>query len=322
MHDPHAAVRLVAHACPQVPFWPQLPQRSPHEGMIAQVLGPLDDVLLPLDDGMRFAVRAGGGDEVLQRLHTGPVALDAAHAAGFFAFEAALEQGAFPDAACLKGQVVGPLTLAAMLYSEAPTSAPADGRSFLEQRAMLEGVGRYITRVALWQIARLSRWNRPLLFFLDDPFVALVPAGEQRSFALEVVRQAVAAIRAAGVLVGLHCCATTDIAATMTPTQADILSFDAYHALEAFFADAAGRAFVQQGGVVAAGLVPTWDDVRGVDAAALAGRWQAVAGAVVPDREQLARQTMVTASCGLGLKSEQATGDSFALARRVAALLR
>lgn len=322
MHDPVAAVRLVAHYCPQLPFWPQLPQRSAHEGMIAQVLGPLDDLVFPLEDGIRYAVRAGCGDQVARRLQAGTVVLDAAHAAGFFAFEAALEQGMFADAACLKAQIVGPLTLAAMLLGAAPT--PAEGVPLLEQDDMLEGVGHYITRMALWQIARLSRWKRPLLFFLDDPFVALVPlqAGDQPSGPLRVVQRTVAALRAAGVLVGLHCCATTAIAAAMSRTGADVLSFDAYNALEDFFADAEGRAFVQQGGVVAAGLVPTWDDVRGLAAATLAARWQAAAGAVVGDRAALARQTIVTAACGLGLKREAAARDSFALAQEVAELLR
>jgi 5-methyltetrahydropteroyltriglutamate--homocysteine methyltransferase len=37
-YDPHAAVRFVAQTCPQVPFWPELPQRSPEARSVEQTM--------------------------------------------------------------------------------------------------------------------------------------------------------------------------------------------------------------------------------------------------------------------------------------------
>jgi hypothetical protein len=45
--DPTAAVQLVAELCPEIPFWPQLPQRSRGELMVEQALTPFTDLLRP-----------------------------------------------------------------------------------------------------------------------------------------------------------------------------------------------------------------------------------------------------------------------------------
>jgi hypothetical protein len=329
--DPHAAVRFVAQACPHVPFWPQLPQRSAAEGMIAQPLGAVADLLRRRNEGYGLEVVPGRLDDVRTRFVQGDAVLDEQHAAGWFAFEHALDAGMFAQAVVLKGQVTGPLTLASQLFVQGSSV------SFLEQPDLLDAIGSYVERLAVWQIERLRRWGLPLLMFLDDPFVAMVVLASRRyaegdapgaAYAHGVLRRTIAAIRAQGVLVGLHCCATTDMVfpvAAMCRAAPDILSFDAHYdgGLELFFADADALEFVRGGGGVAFGLVPTWNDLGQVDADDLVARWCAAARRArvhLPgdDIAMLSRQMMVTATCGLGLLTEDAVHQSFVLAHQVA----
>lgn len=309
--DPGMAVQFVSVTCPEIPFWPQLPQRSPHEGMIAQPLGMLASLLVQRDEGWGYVAAPSQVDSLLDGLQHAPAGLDRARAAGFFAFEAALEAGLFHDAVALKGQTTGPLTLASLLF--------VDDTPLLALPSLLDATGHYVARIARWQAERLRRWHKPVLLFLDEPLLGMLPPGCDEQAALAVLSRTVQAVRAAGVLVGLHSCATSaaDVpTAEMCRVCPDMVSFDAYQGMESFFAHQEAQAFVQAGGRVAAGLVPTWNDLSGVDATALFNRWQQAA-AQGGELAVLAHQTLITASCGLGLLSEDAAWASFALAQDV-----
>jgi hypothetical protein len=40
MDDPHVAVQFVEQECPLMPFWPELPRRSPEARSVEQTFGP------------------------------------------------------------------------------------------------------------------------------------------------------------------------------------------------------------------------------------------------------------------------------------------
>jgi hypothetical protein len=45
--DPHVAVQFVEQVCPLMPFWPELPRRSPEARSVEQTLGFFADLLRP-----------------------------------------------------------------------------------------------------------------------------------------------------------------------------------------------------------------------------------------------------------------------------------
>lgn len=316
---PHEAVQFVAEMCPDIPFAPQLPQRSTREQMIEQILDPLIETLHTTSRPVIRPHASGFGydmldiDGFLQYLIARTPALAPECAAGFFAFVQALERNAFPAAIALKGQMVGPLTLASQLHF--------NGKNLLEWEgsapdAPIHAIAQTITRMAQWQIQQLQRFNKPILFFLDEPCVTLVAPDAAE---LHIVRNVVETLRIDGVLVGIHSCATPDTpvhAAAMCHTKPDILSFDAHHGIELFFAEREAQEFLHHGGIVAFGLVPTWNDLHGVDADALFARWSAASEGIM-DKNTLAKQTMITAACGVGLLEKPAARQSFVLARAV-----
>ena len=87
---------------------------------------------------------------------------------------------------------------------------------------------------------------------------------EKRLSALEATLQ-VARVR--GAYAGLHCCAARPFE-RMYRANPDILSFDADEGLELFFAGSDARNFLNRGGMVAYGIVPTRSGLNATDSAA------------------------------------------------------
>ena len=149
------------------PFWPELPRHSPHARSVEQTIGAFMDLVRPCRTGSGYEVVPGQLAALLERLEQAPAHLEPARSAGFFAFEQAMTVGWFAHAVAVKGQLIGPLTLAWQLFAE--------GIPLVTQPVYRAAIGRYLGRVAHWQIDRLAQWANPR-FFLDEPCLALVPS--------------------------------------------------------------------------------------------------------------------------------------------------
>ena len=315
LRDVQAALHVIAQLCPEVPFWPQLPQRSKHEYMIEQTLGPRANFLVPRSVEYGYRVRPGLLSPFLRELQTCIASLDERYAAGFFAFEQAIATELFPRARALKGQLVGPITLSCMLFNEE--------RTFLLSQECLDAVSHYVTRLALWQAQRLQQAGLPVICFLDEPCLALLDSAPFQSAAeqaMQALHDVVTALQAAGTLVGIHCCAGLNSFRIMCQVAPDIISFDAYEDLEAFCTDQHAREFLNAGGLAAFGLVPTSSNLSSLDPSLLFARWL-LACKDVSDLSQLASHTIITATCGLGLLNPSYVESSFQCAQQIADLI-
>ncbi|MFQ5912362.1 MAG: hypothetical protein ACE5JS_04195 [Nitrospinota bacterium] len=312
--DPEAAVQFIVENSPTLPFWPQLPRRSRKERLIGQGLTPLAEVLKERSATNGYRAKPQKLAEVVDRLKHGPAELHASGASGFFAFEKALARGAFPDAAALKGQIGGPITLASNLFDR--------DRPFAQDRLLMDAVASYVCRLAQWQVARLRRFGRPVILFVDEPRLGLLNRGTLSGTGPHLVKaltDVLEAIRNAGAMAGVHCCASFSCT-LLRRTKPDIFSFDAYQGLENFCADPGAKAFFEEAGCVAFGLVPTRSRLDDLRAEELFGRWLQNAAKLGEARE-VASRSFITATCGLGLLPKDAGSASFALCRSLARLV-
>ncbi|MGA8438220.1 MAG: hypothetical protein WB714_08330, partial [Candidatus Sulfotelmatobacter sp.] len=246
-----SAIRSVAEFSPEVPFWPQLPKLSQQESIVGQGLGIVENLIEPRNEGYGYQVKEGQLDSVLEILHRSSGELTPANAAGFGAFEEAFSSGLFSAAIAVKGQFEGPITLSAYLFH--------NGRPFLADPTLFAAIAFHVSQIIGWQIDHLQSTGLPVLLFVDEPALCLdapvsnaVPE-EQRLNALAATLEAV---RRRGAYAGLHCCAARPFE-RMCRVQPDIISFDAHEGLDSFFADWRALDFMQKGGTVAYGIVPT-----------------------------------------------------------------
>jgi hypothetical protein len=308
------ALAAVVTLSREVPFWPQLPRLSSRESIIGQGLSALHGLILPRASGYGYDVRSGRLDAVLETLRGGNGELTSANAAGFFAFEEACAQALFSSADAIKGQVEGPITLATYLFH--------NNRPFLSDPALFSALTVHISQAACWQVERLARFGKPVLIFVDEPALCIDLNGSvSEDSRLNGLTNVFAAVRNSGAAVGLHCCAARPFD-RMCEANPDVISFDAHQYLEAFLDHESVRHFLREGGCAAYGLIPTWRSLDSVDPNALFQRWRKAAVSGQGDERQLARQSMVTATCGLGLVDEVCVAASFNLASRVGGLLR
>jgi hypothetical protein len=310
-----SAIEAVAEFAPEVPFWPQLPQLSERESIVGQGLGVLDKLIEPRNEGYGYQVKEGRLNAVVEILHRSRGELTQGDAAGFGAFEEALSSGLFSSAVAVKGQIEGPITLSAYLFHK--------GGPFLSDPALFAAVVFHVSQIVGWQIDRLKSAGLPVLLFVDEPALCLDTAAanavseEQRLNALAATLEDA---RTRGAYAGLHCCAARPFE-RMCRVQPDIISFDAHEGLDLFFTDWHALDFMQQGGTVAYGMVPTRPGVNALDSASIFLRWLKAAS-LAGDPQKFAQRAMITATCGLGLLDESAVAESFGVAHSLSKLIR
>lgn len=280
-HDADEAAEFVLSHHPGMPAAPQLPLRSPLEGMIAQAARGIHGVELAADgtlsvDAARLDAEA-------------PVdpSLDGAGHAGLLAFLSLVAGRTDP----VKIQLTGPITLGLALVE-----AGADPKvAFPVALAAVRARGS-----ALTTLCRQRLPQAPLVAFLDEPGLTAVAGGLPLDIdaATDLLSSALAALEL-DATTGVHCCGPTDwrMVSAAGPT---VLSLPA--TAEAALADPApiGQ-HLERGGWIAWGAVPTHEPL-GTDADRLWRRLSAIWCELVKsgcDPVQLRAQALITPACGL-----------------------
>jgi len=275
----------------------------------------VEDLIEPRNEGYGYQVKEGRLDSVLEILHGSSGELTPVNAAGFGAFEEALSSGLFKSAVAVKGQIEGPITLSAYLFHR--------GKPFLSDPTLFSAIAFHVSQIICWQIDRLKFAGLPVLLFVDEPALCLdAPLANAVSEAqrLNALAATLEDARTRGAYAGLHCCAARPFE-RMCRVKPDIISFDAHEGLDLFFADWHALDFVNQGGAVAYGIVPTRPGLNAVDAATIFMRWLKAAS-LAGDPQRFAQRAMITATCGLGLLDTSAVAESFSVAHSVSKLIR
>jgi len=284
--DPARALVFVRRWTPHLPNWPQLPRRGPAHTMTTEFLPT--EMFVDKDRRRIFADKLHG-------LSFNPEKCPFHD--GFAAFLAS----DFDGVAALRGQLVGAATLAAWLLDE--------GGAKLDARAA-ECLGRWVAALAGYQAAKLRAMGRQAIITIDGP---LAPGSNASAV------PALAAIRSAGALAGVHTCAPTDWG-TLLGLRPDVLSFDAAQYLDGFLGTPTINAALADGMIVAWGIVPT--DFDG-DEAVLAGdfvdRLHARFGAGL---RAVAERSIITPACGLGLRDPATAERVMSACHRASAALR
>ena len=193
--DPVEAAEVVVRLLPDLPAAPQLPERDPREGMIAQWLGALPEIKVAPDGTCTLLGRSDEAPECTFE----PVA----HA-GLLAFldvvaAAAVAGGEAPSR--VKVQLTGPLTLGSALEALGMPTA----RAFVARRCCVR------VAAALEQLVVRRLPGTFVVVFLDEPALVRWRRGDatlDRDAAIDVLSGALAAVEGT---TGLHVCGDGDL---------------------------------------------------------------------------------------------------------------
>ena len=322
------ALDLIFQYCPEIPSWPQLPA-YPAEGMLVQFSRGLpgfqpENLILDQEapdfeaQMLAFyeeylAVKEGAKDIEETRF-----ALREDEARGFFLFCERLK-GLTQRPYAVKGQVTGPFTLATGLKTK-------EGKAVFYDETLRDLVTKIVALKAVFQVKRLKAFGAPVIIFLDEPALAGFGSssfvGVSREEVVMILREVAQEIRAVGGLVGAHVCANTEWD-LLIEAGLELLNFDAFDYLDRFLLYRKPlKDFVQKGGNIAWGIVPTLkpEALRTVRAGELVKRLKEAFECLKEEGLSLnetLNSSLITPSCGMGTLPQDLVPRALSLLREV-----
>ncbi len=324
--QPEDALKLIWRYLPDYPHWPQLPRRGLREHFVYQYLYPLVKlaILEQQPNGkMRIASRSDEWEEKTTLFYTSYLeasegdrldkfAAPRESAAGFYAFLEDIEKFGTRTAKILKGQVSGPMSVSLYLYDH-------EGKSAYYQPEVRDILVKTLSIQARWQAKEMAARGLPAVIFVDDPAVAAVGSSTfvsvKREEVVDLFAEMVAEIKKDASLVGVHSCAGVDWS-IFVEAGFDIISFDADQYFDSLLVYAESiKEFLEQGGFLAWGGIPTTEAVLTTDRSKLVETWELQKKRLVNRgiSQRLLGQVLITPSCGAGTLTRAAAEKIYSL---------
>ncbi len=309
--DPEAACRLVLDTF-DIPFWPQLPKLSFHESMIPQFSEDMPAIKIDAQRGSMW-IEKDIGDTLTGFYETYSEgwrsAISEGYAKGLYTMIRLLRDKALN---ALKGQITGPLTFTLGLKD-------SEGRPVYFNEELREISLMLLKAKIRWQMDMLKPFAEHIVLFIDEPILSALGStsylGVEPQEALRLLKETADAIKNAGGIPGVHCCGNADWPMVIK-SGTDIISFDAYGYIETIsLYPAEFTEFLQGGGYLAWGIVPTTESIREENTDSIKKRFykgSEILSKSIPTDLLLSR-ILLTPSCGTGSRSIEETLKIFQL---------
>lgn len=257
--NPLDGIELILRCLPHIPVWPQLPNADHRESPAVQFSEGMPFLSFNPEKARLVLEVSGDIHALLEPFYSYVAAHDLDYfavsrdyARGLHAFIERLWRSKPAQLLMVKGQIIGPISMGLMIPDRRD-------RPILYQEEVFDAVRHALALKARWQVRRLQRLGVRALIFLDEPLLSgFGTAALQlpRSRVVEALRGMVFAIQQEGALVGAHCCGDADWS-LLLEAEVDVISFDAQEHFPSLLPHADPiHAFLQQGGVLAWGIVP------------------------------------------------------------------
>ena len=325
--DPAIACRLTSDAL-DIPTWPQLPRRSFLENMYVQYSEGFPGVVV--DGGRIYVDRGQDLDPALEKLYVAYLMNDLEHAVISADYAAGLHSFLEPDLeqtppsksdknlhTLVKGQVTGPVSWGLTVVDQ-------DRRPVLYDDVLAEAVANHLRLKATWMEREMGKLASQTLIFLDEPYMSSYGSAFfslNREQVVSLLEEVFAGIEG---LKGVHCCGNTDWSLLMS-TSVDVLNVDAYSYAEALalYPDDVG-AFLERGGTIAWGIIPSSDQALDETVESLVERFHQALGLLTAKglhQDDLLASALIMPSCGCGSLATETAERVLALTVGVAGAL-
>lgn len=315
--DIDEAIDVIFSSCREIPFWPQLPRRSPNENMYITFLESVPSVVIDEENGSAFVdtTKTDGIEEFYENCSNkkpDAFAVSEKMAPGFYRFLERL-QDIRQDVRFIKCQLTGPFSMGLGLKDE-------QDKPIIYNPGYFDIILKALHMKAQWMIKTIkaSYPEKDIIIFFDEPYMVSFGSAYvsiPKEDAVAMFNEVAAGLDAKR---GVHCCGNTDWSVLFN-SDIDIINYDAYNYLDTIFyyRDDLAR-FLAKGGWIAPGIVPSSEEVLKVSAKeikALKVKFiDAITGidATIKDRDIL-----VTPSCGLGSLNSQEARRAMELLREL-----
>ena len=300
--DEREAFRLIFKNFPEIPFWPQLPKRSFLEGMVVQYSEGFPSFRWNEKEQRVWVDTSHGFDKEIekfyQRLEANelePFRITEDFAGGLRILKDLSSEDHRKEIKYIKGQIVGPVTFGLAL-------ADQEQKPIFYDPTLRDVLVKHLSLKARWMERKFNDLfpGTPTIIFFDEPSLSSFGSafsGLNREDVIQSLNECFEAVKG---LKGVHCCGNTDWSVLLS-TNLSILSFDAYGYLETLsLYPKELKAFLERGGVLAWGIVPTSEAVIEEEAGSLVKRFKE--GVEIFSKkgidQALLRRAIITPSCG------------------------
>jgi methionine synthase II (cobalamin-independent) len=274
--DEKEVFRLIFQNFPEIPFWPQLPKRSFLEGMVVQYSGGFPSLKWNEKEQRVWVDASLGFDKEIEKFYQHweggnlkPFEITEDFAKGLRILEDLASKDQRREMKYIKGQITGPITFGLALTD-------LEGKSIFYDPTLRDALIKHLSMKARWMEKRFNDLfpGIPTIIFLDEPSLSSFGSafsGLNREDVVHSLNECFGAVKG---LRGIHCCGNTDWSVLLS-TNLDILSFDAYGYLETLsLYPRELRTFLERGGILAWGIVPTSEAILKEDAKSLVKRFR------------------------------------------------
>lgn len=301
--DEKEVFRLILKSFPEIPFWPQLPKRSFLEGMVVQYSEGFPclrwnekEQRVWIETSPRFWKEIEAFYQHFEDGDLGPFQITEDFARGLRILKDLSSRDHLEKIKYIKGQITGPVTFGLSLVDQ-------EQKPIFYDPSLRDILAKHLSLKARWLEKKYSDLfpGIPTIVFFDEPSLSSFGSafsGLNREDVILSLNECFDAVKG---LKGIHCCGNTDWGVLLS-THLDVLSFDAYNDLEALSLYPKDlNAFLEKGGILAWGIVPTSEAIVKEEAQGLANRFKkGIEGLSKKGIDPaLLRRAIVTPSCGM-----------------------
>jgi methionine synthase II (cobalamin-independent) len=315
--DIDKTIDLIFSTCKEIPFWPQLPKRSFLENMYTPFLEGVPCIVSDEQKNTIFMDTAStqGIEEFYENVaseNVGAFAISDNYIPGFYRFLQRLKE-IEDDIAFIKCQLTGPFSMGLGLKDE-------NDKPVIYNFAFYDIIKKALNMKAKWMIGKIKEAypGTDIIIFFDEPYMVSFGSAYVSISREDVILSLNEVIDGLTARRGIHVCGNTDWSVAFQ-SDIEIVNYDAFTYLDTvFYFNDDLKEFLDRGGWIAPGVVPsspdvmieTPDSVR--DRAALF--IEKMAGITIPDTDSV----LFTTSCGLGSLSEDEARRAMELLKQLA----
>jgi methionine synthase II (cobalamin-independent) len=300
--DEKEVFSLILQNFPKIPFWPQLPKRSFLEGMVVQYSEGFPSFRLNEREQRAWVDTSEGFDKEIERFYQSlenrelePFRISEDFAKGLRMIEDLSSEEHRKEIKYIKGQITGPVTFGLSLTDQ-------ERKPIFYDPTLKDILIKHLSLKAQWMEKRFNDLLPGIktIIFFDEPSLSSYGSAFSSLNREDVIHSLNECFDAVKGLKGIHCCGNTDWSVLLS-TNLDILSFDAYGYLETLsLYPKELRTFLERGGILAWGIVPTSEAILKEDAQSLVKRFKEGVKALAKKGidPSLLQRAILTPSCG------------------------